>query len=25
LSLFQQGRKLALGLVYVYKHDIVPI
>jgi hypothetical protein len=24
LSLFQQGRKLALGLVYVYKHDIVP-
>jgi hypothetical protein len=24
LSLFQQGRKLALGLVYVYKHDIAP-
>ena len=24
LSLFQQGRKLALGLVYVYKHNIVP-
>lgn len=24
LSLFQEGRELALGLVYVYKHDIVP-
>jgi hypothetical protein len=24
LSLFQQDRKLALGLVYVYKHDIAP-
>jgi len=24
LSLFQQGRKLALGLVYVYEHGIAP-
>src|SRR5260370_10227214 len=25
LGLFQQGRELALGLIYVYKHAIVPV